>query len=110
MNKDVQEKIQKLQGIEENLHNYLGQKQQVQQQLMELESATEALETAKSSYRIIGNIMIEQPAEDVKKFTGEKMERLKVRVDSLSKQEEKLKSQAEKLQQEIMAGMKETGE
>jgi chaperonin cofactor prefoldin len=33
MNKDVQEKIQKLQGIEENLHNYLGQKQQVQQQL-----------------------------------------------------------------------------
>jgi hypothetical protein len=34
MDDAVKEKIQKLQLIEENLHSYLGQKQQVQAQLM----------------------------------------------------------------------------
>ncbi len=102
----MQESIGKLQLIEENLRSYLAQKQQVQAQLMELESAVEALDGAKSAYRIIGSIMVEQSAGDTKKDLEERMERAKVRLASIEKQEEKAKQQAEKLQQEIMAGMK----
>jgi len=105
--KDVHQDIQKLQLIEENLHNYLGQKQQTQAQLMELESAADALGDAKTAFRIIGNIMVEQPAAAVRKDLGERMERLKVRIGSLEKQEGRLKGQAEKLQKSIMERMKE---
>lgn len=110
MKPELHEKIQKLQGIEENLHNYLGQKQQVQAQLMEMESATDALDSAKQSYRIIGNIMVEEAPAQVKKSVAERMEIAKVRFQSLEKQEAKLKDEAERLQKEIMAGMKEKGE
>jgi len=106
MDQDVHERIQKLQAIEENLHNYLGQKQQVQAQLMELESAAEALTDAKEAYRIIGNIMVAKPTEELKQDLVERMERAKVRIASLEKQEGRLKGQAEKLQQEVMERMK----
>ncbi len=103
----MQERIGKLQLVEENLHSYLAQKQQVQAQLMELESAAEALAGAKNTYRIIGSIMVEQPSADIKNDLDERMERARVRLSSLEKQEEKLKQQAETLQKEIMAGMKQ---
>ena len=106
MDEAVKEKIQKLQLIEENLHGYLGQKQQVQAQLMELESATESLAGAKTAYRIIGNIMVERPEEELRSELGERTERIKLRLASLEKQEQRLKEQAEGLQQEIMQSMK----
>lgn len=104
---ELHEKIQKLQSIEETLHNYLAQKQQVQSQVMELESALEALGGAKTSYRIIGNIMVERPAEELRTETQEQLERVKVRFESLEKQEQRLKAQAEKIQQEVMQSMGE---
>jgi prefoldin beta subunit len=106
MEEAIKGKIQKLQLIEENLHSYLGQKQQVQSQLMEIESATAALDSAKSSYKIIGNIMVEQSEADLRKELGERLERVKVRLAALERQEERLKEQAESLQQEIMKSMK----
>ncbi len=106
MDQAVKEKIQRLQLIEENLHNYLGQKQQVQGQLMELESAAESLTGAKASYRIIGNIMVERTEEELRTELTEKTERIKVRLASLEKQEQRLKEQAESLQKEIMESMK----
>jgi prefoldin beta subunit len=109
MEKGIQEKIQRLQLIEENLNTYLGQKQQVQGQLLELESATVALADAKASYRIIGNIMVERPAAELTKDLAEKAERTKVRLAALERQEERLKQQAESLQQEIVKGMKGDG-
>jgi len=102
MDQAIQEKISKLQLIEESLHSYLAQKQQVQAQLLEFESAAESLDGAKSTYKIIGSVMVEQPAAAVKKDLDEKMERIKVRVDSLDKQEKRLKDQADALQKEIM--------
>jgi prefoldin beta subunit len=109
MEEAIKEKIRKLQLIEENLHTYLGQKQQVQGQVMEIESATAALESANSFYKIIGNIMVEQPEVDLRKELGERLELVKVRLAALERQEERLKGQAESLQQEIMKSMKGDG-
>lgn len=106
MEAEMQQRIQKLQMIEESLHSYLGQKQQVQAQLMELESASVALGDTKTAYTIIGSIMVERPHAVIKQELGEKIERTKVRLQSLEKQEQKLKDQAEQLQKEIMQQMK----
>jgi prefoldin beta subunit len=110
MEEELQARIHKLQLIEESLHGYLAQKQQLQSQQMELESAKDALEGATASYKIIGNIMVEKPADELRKDIAERMERLTLRITSLEKQEQRLKEQAEGLQQGIMASMKKDGE
>ncbi len=106
---DVHEHIQKLQSIEETLQTYLVQKQQVQGQALELESAAEALENASSSFRIIGNIMVERPAEELRKETLEQLEKVRVRLSALEKQEKRLKEQAERLQREVMESLNQEG-
>ena len=107
MDKDMHVRIQKLQLIEENLHALLAQKQQVQAKLMELESAKDAVAGRKTGYRIVGNVMVEQPAAEIRKELDEGIERAKKRTAALEKQETELKSKAESLQQEIMKGMGE---
>lgn len=106
MDEEVHKRIQRLQGIEENLHSYLQQKQQVQSQLMELESARDALGDAKTAFRIIGNIMVEQPSENVAKDVNDRIERARIRIDSITKQEDRLKKEAEELQKFVMENMK----
>ncbi|RME30748.1 hypothetical protein D6789_04720 [Candidatus Woesearchaeota archaeon] len=105
---ELHERIQKLQSIEETLHAYLAQKQQVQSKLMELESAAEALKSAKTSFRIIGNIMVERPVEELQQETAEQLSRTKVRLEALEKQERRLKEQAETIQKEVVESMKNT--
>jgi len=106
MDAAANELIQKLQMVEENLHGYMGQKQQAQANVLELESAHEALGDAANAYMIVGNIMVERPAATVKKDVEERLERARLRVQSFEKQEAKLKEQAEQLQAEIMQKMK----
>lgn len=96
-----QEKIQRLQAIEENLHNYLGQKQQVQSQVMELESALASLGDG-TTFQVIGNIMVERPKADVEGDVKERLERARVRLQAIEKQEQRLKEEAEKLQKDVM--------
>lgn len=105
--KEVQEKIQKLQLIEENLSGYLQQKQRTQSEIMELESATKAMEDAKSGYKILGNIMVEQPKDVITKDIQEKLEKKKARIEAIEKQESHLKQKAEELQKTIMEQMKD---
>lgn len=102
MEKDMHDKIQRLQLVEENLHNYLAQKQQVQSQLMELESATDALGSAKTAYQIVGGIMVERPKQAVADDVSQRMERVRTRLEAIEKQESRLKNEAEGLQKEIM--------
>ncbi len=102
----VEEKIQRLQAIEETLHGYLAQKQRLQSELVEFESGSAALEGAKRAYRIIGNLMVEQPPERVAEYVRERMGQLKVRLCAIERQEERLKGKAESLQREIMRQVK----
>jgi len=105
MNPELHERIQKLQLLEENLNANLGQKQQAQIQLMELESASAALQEAKESFSIIGNVMVQRPNKDISKDISDKIERVNLRIAALEKQEKQLKDKAEGLQKAILQKM-----
>jgi prefoldin beta subunit len=107
MNKETEEKIGKMQLLEQNMQNFLMQKQQFQSQLIELNSALEELEKAETSYKIIGNIMVLSKKDDLKKDIESKKEMVELRISSIEKQEEDLKGKAKKLQQEVLSEMKE---
>ncbi|MBI2129951.1 prefoldin subunit beta [Candidatus Woesearchaeota archaeon] len=107
MDKKTQEKIQTLQLLEQNLQNFLMQKQQFQVQLVEIESALSELGRSKEAYKIVGNIMVSSSKDALEKELKEKQETLSIRIKSIEKQENSIKDRAKKLQEEVLGEMKE---
>ena len=105
LTKESEENVQQLQLIEHNLQNLLQQRQQFQAQLLEIDSASNELKTAKQAYKIIGNIMISTDAEALRKETEQKKETLLIRVRSIEKREEELKEKAKELQEKVLKAL-----
>ena len=106
MEKETEEKIGRLQLMEQNLQNFLVQKQQFQAQLVEVESALNELKNTKEAYKIVGNIMVSSTKEDLEKDLKEKKKMLDLRVATIEKQEDIIKEKAKKIQQEVLSKMK----
>ncbi len=99
---EAQESIKQLQMIEQNMQSMLVQKQALQAQLIEVESALTELEKAKTAYKIVGNIMVAADPSQLKVDLSSKREMAEVRINALEKQEEKLRETAGKIQAEVM--------
>ena len=106
LSKEQEEKIAQLQMFEQNIQGFLMQKQSLQAQLIELESALKELDSTDTPYRIIGNIMVKTKKEDLKKDLGQKKEMVELKIKSLEKQEDRIKERAKKTQSEVLEGMK----
>ena len=106
MSQDTEQKISQLQMFEQGLQSFLGQKQQFQMQLVEIESALNEIEGTDKSYKIVGNIMVEADKAELKTDLSSKREVLELRIKSIEKQETQVREKASKLQQEIMTQMK----
>ena len=103
--KESDENIMQLQLLEQNMQNFLMQKQQFQMQLSEVDTALENLKDAKRSYRIIANIMVDANKEDLEKELKQKKEILELRIKSLEKQEDSIREKSKKLQKEVLGNM-----
>jgi prefoldin beta subunit len=108
MENELQNKINQLSMMEQNLQNFALQKQQFQAQMMEVESAEKELKVSKEAFKIIGSIMVASDKDKLQKELAEKKEVLKVRIDSIEKQESKIKDKAEAMQKEVLEEMKKT--
>ncbi|MBI5061559.1 MAG: prefoldin subunit [Candidatus Aenigmarchaeota archaeon] len=107
LNAEMQEKVQKLSMIEQQMTSFLSQKQTFQAQLMEIDSALEELEKTDKAYRIIGNVMVASDKPALKLDLTHKRETAELRLKSLENQEEKLRSKAAELQNEVLKHIKE---
>lgn len=106
-NKETETKIAQLQALEQNIQNFLAQKQAFQSQLLEVENALGELGNSKGQvYRITGNIMVASDKETLNKDLQNKKEILVLRVKSVEKQENQLKEKASKLQSEVLTQIK----
>ena len=106
LSKETEQKISQLQMFEQSLQNFLGQKQQFQVQLVEVESALSELDTTEKAYKIIGNIMVEADKNELKADIQSKKEMLDLRIKTMEKQEAQIREKASKLQSEILKKMK----
>jgi len=103
--KEVQEKIQQLQMLEQNLNSFTMQKQNFQLQAQEINSALKEIESEETVYKIIGGIMVSAPKEKVKKELTESKESIEVRIKSIDDQEGKLREKANALKSEVMGSV-----
>ena len=90
----LQEKLMKLQQLQQNLQVIIAQKQQLETDNSEAESALDHLSKIsenESVYKQIGSILIKSTKQDLIKDIKEKQELAKTRITVLTKQEERLK-------------------
>ncbi|MDP7116202.1 MAG: prefoldin subunit beta [Candidatus Woesearchaeota archaeon] len=105
MAEETDGKIQKLQLLEQNAQQLLAQRQQFQNQLIEVESALTEIKKTNSAYKIIGNIMVAASKDDLTKDLNEKKEMMEIRVKTFEKQENDIKVKAKNLQEEVLKEM-----
>ena len=100
---EAEKNILRLQNFERQLQAVVMQKQQLQIQLNEIKLSLEALEKVTSGevYKSIGSILIKTTKEDAKEDLENKKGLIEARVKSLAQQEEKLKSEFQRLQKKL---------
>ena len=93
--------------LQQNLQSLVMQKQQVQNQLLEIESALTELRTTDKAYKIVGKIMLASSKESLIKDLEEKKEVSDVRLKTFKEQEESLQKNIDQTQKEVMEELKE---
>jgi prefoldin beta subunit len=107
IDEETAKQIQELQFLEQNLQNFLLQKQAFMFEKNETENALEELKKSEDDvYRIIGQIMIKSKKNAVEKDLKHKKDILDLRIKSIEKQEESIKEQLTKKRDEVMAKLK----
>lgn len=107
MSKETEQKIGQLQLMEQNLQNFLMQKQTFQTQLFEIDNALKELEKTKDkTYKIVGTVMIASKKEELIKELKEKKSIIELRIKTLEKQEKAIKEKASQMQTDIMSELK----
>lgn len=104
----VQERLLRLQQLQQTLQSVLGQKQQVELEQMEINQALEELQKLTDEaviYKATGSLLIKSDRAKVMADLNERKELLSTRVTVLGKQEERLRAQVKdvqtKLQQDL---------
>ncbi len=105
--KQTQEKIQELQGYEQNLHGLLMQKQAFQMELTETENALSEIASSKDDiFKLVGNIMVKTDKKKVEDELTKKKDLLSLRLKSIETQEKDLTNTTEELKKEVMKKIK----
>ena len=92
--------------FEQSMQSFLGQKQQFQVQLVEIESALNELDNTEKAYKIVGSIMVQSDKNELKADLKSKKEMLELRIKTMEKQESQVREKASKLQSEILKKIK----
>ncbi len=105
----VQERLMRLQQLQQTLQSVLTQKQQVELELLEVDQALGELEKASEGsviYKSVGSLLIKSEKPKVTDELKEKKELSNMRVSVLGKQEERLKTQIKELNDRLQKDLR----
>jgi len=109
---EISEETKKLviqfQNYQQQLQSVLIQKESFKLQAMEIERALNELKESKEkkAYKIVGQVMILKPVEELKKELNETKENINIRIKSLEKTEERLSNKLKELQEKLKTVLK----
>ncbi len=105
----VQERLLRLQQLQQTLQTVLAQKQQVDMEKTEVEqTVTELEKTANDAvvYKAAGSLLIKAEKVKVTEELNERKETLETRATVLARQEERLRSQVKEAQTKLQEDLK----
>jgi len=100
----VQERLLRLQQLQQTLQTVVTQKQQLELELTETQQALSELEKTEENaviYKSIGSLLVKAEKAKVTTELNERKELLNTRISVLGKQEERLRTQAKELQAKL---------
>ncbi|MBT3940722.1 hypothetical protein HOD83_00785 [Candidatus Woesearchaeota archaeon] len=107
INEDMREQIMQMQLLQQRIQVFAAQKQQLQVQQIEIDNALkEVTKTKKAVYSVVGEIMVEHSAADIKKQLQKSRKELDIKIKSIERQENKTKESAEELQNKLTRSLK----
>ena len=101
---EAQEKLEELQDLQETAQQVAVQKQRAESQLTETQNALEELDgmdEETTMYREVGELLVQTEYDEASENLSEKSDSLEIRVQTLEKQEQRVRDQFETLQQEL---------
>lgn len=108
ISQETQEKIARLQMLEQHIQSFSSQRQNFQLQMSEIDHALKELQHVKEKpFKVVGTIMISSDVEDLKKDLTSRKEVADIRIKNLEKQEHQLKEKAEALQKEVLGSIQQ---
>ena len=105
----IQQRLLRLQQLQQTLQSIIAQKQQLEMQLTEVEQAAGELEKLDETavvYKSIGTLLVKSEIDNVTTELTERKELVKMRVDVLAKQEERLQTQVKDLQEKLQQDLR----
>ena len=105
----VQQRLLRLQQLQQTLQSVLTQKQHLELELNEVEQALSELEKLTDTaviYKSIGSLLVKSEKTNVTTELTERKDLLKTRIDILGKQEERLRSQVKDLQTKLQQDLR----
>jgi len=105
----IQQRLLRLQQLQQTLQGVMAQKQQLTLQLTEVEQAANELEKLTETaviYKSIGALLVKSEKDKVTTELTERKELLKMRVDVLAKQETRLRTQVKDLQEKLQQDLR----
>ncbi len=105
----VQQRLLRLQQLQQTLQGVLTQKQQLELELNEVEQALSELEKLTDTaviYKSIGSLLVKSKKTKVTTELNERKELLNMRINVLGKQEERLRTQVKDLQEKLQRDLR----
>jgi len=105
----VQERLLRLQQLQQTLQSVLTQKQQVELELLEVDQALEELEKTSDDgviYKSVGSLLIKTEKPKITEELKERKELANMRISVLGKQEERLRSQIKELNEKLQKDLR----
>jgi prefoldin beta subunit len=105
----VQERLLRLQQVQQNLQSLLSQKQQLELELTEVDQALEELQKLSEDavvYKSIGTLLVKSDKAKMITELNERKELLNTRINVLGKHEERLRSQLKDLQDKLQQDLR----
>jgi prefoldin beta subunit len=105
----VQQRLLRLQQLQQTLQGVLTQKQQLELELNEVEQALSELEKLTDAaviYKSIGSLLVKSKRTRVMTDLNERKELLNMRINVLGKQEERLRTQVKDLQEKLQRDLR----
>ncbi len=105
----IQQRLLRLQQLQQTLQGVMAQKQQLTLQLSEVKQAVNELEKLNETaviYKSIGALLVKSEKDKVTTELTERKELLKMRVDVLSKQEGRLRTQVKNLNEKLQRDLR----
>jgi prefoldin beta subunit len=105
----IQQRLLRLQQLQQTLQGVVSQKQQLDMQLTEVEQAESELEKLNETsaiYKSIGALLVKSKKDKVIVDLNERKELLKMRIEVITKQEERLRTQVKDLQEKLQQDLR----